>query len=148
MLPVSFGRGHRLADCPRSWADSSEEGGVVHRLGLDRLFVALRPDEVRATLVRLAGEMETDLTAARIEAFCAELSDEGWEDDPLLETEVGYEDRSVPLVFEYISESEVGAELMVLGPPPVVQQVLRLITSLWPNTTRRLISATPDERMG
>jgi hypothetical protein len=119
---------------------------VVHRLGLDRLFVDLQPDEVRATLVRLADEMETDLTAARVEAFCAELSDEGREDDPLLEAEVAYLDRSVPLVFEYVRDSEVGAELMVLGPPPVVQEVQRLVASLWRNATLRLIPATPDER--
>ena len=58
---------------------------MVYRLGLDRLFVSAQPDEVRSILVRLARDLDTDLTAARTETFCAEL--------------------------------------MVLGPPPVVQQV-------------------------
>lgn len=119
----------------------SEEDGVVHRLGLDRLFVALKPDEVRALLLRLADDLATDLTAARVEGFCAELLEGDSEDDPLLETEVQYEDLTVPLVFEYIRDSEAGAELMVLGPPPVVQEVQRQITSLCGSASLRLIPA-------
>jgi hypothetical protein len=123
-------------------ADFSEEDGVVHRLGLDRLFVALKPDEVRALLLRLADDLATDLTAARVEGFCAELLDDDSEDDPLLETEVQYEDRTVPLVFEYIKDSEAEAELMVLGPPPVVEQVQRQIESFCASASLRLIPAT------
>jgi hypothetical protein len=119
---------------------------MVHRLGLDRLFVGLEPDEVRSILVRLADDLDTDLTVARAEAFCAELLDEESEDDPLLEAEVQYEGRTVPLVFEYIRDSEVGAELMVLGPPPVVRQVQQQIASLGGSASLRLIPATPDER--
>jgi hypothetical protein len=102
-------------------ADFSEEDGVVHRLGLDRLFVALKPDEVRALLLRLADDLATDLTAARVEGFCAELLDDDSEDDPLLEAE---------------------AELMVLGPPPVVEQVQRQIESFCASASLRLIPAT------
>jgi hypothetical protein len=69
------------------------------------------------------------------------------EDDPLLEAEVQYEGSAVPLVFEYIRDSEVGAELMVLGPPPVVQQVQQSITSLGGSASLRLIPATPEGRV-
>ena len=119
---------------------------MIYLLGLDRLFVGAQPDEVRSILVRVARDLDTDLTAARTETFCSELLDEESEDDPLLEAEVQYEGSAVPLVFEYIRDSEVGAELMVLGPPPVVQQVQRLIASGWGSASLRLIPATPEGR--
>ena len=75
------------------------------------------------------------------------MLDEQSEDDPLLEAEVQYEGSAVPLVFEYIRDSEAGAELMVLGPPPVVQQVQRSITSLGGSASLRLIPATPEGRV-
>ena len=127
--------------------EESEEGeGVVHRLGLDRLFVALKPDEVQSILVRLAVDLETDLTATRAKAFYMDLLDEESEDDPLLEAEVYYDGRTVPVVFEYVRDPEAGAELMVLGPPPVVQQVRRLITSLYRSASLRLVPATRAEQ--
>jgi hypothetical protein len=119
---------------------------VVHQLGLDRLFVALRPEEVQALLLRLAVDLDTDLTAARVRAFCAEFLDATSDDDPLLETEVQYEGGTVPLVFEYIRDSEAGAELMVLGPPPVVEQVQRQITSLRGSASLRLIPSAKGKR--
>ncbi len=114
---------------------------MVHRLGLDRLFVGAAPDEVRSILKRLADDLDTDLTAARAEAFCAELLDEESEDDPLLDVEVQYQGRAVPLVFEYIRDSDDGSELMVLGPPPVVQRVQTLIASLVGSARLRLVRA-------
>jgi hypothetical protein len=120
---------------------------VVHRLGLDRLFVALNPDEVQSILVRLAADLDTDLTAARVRAFCAELVDEDPEDDPLLDVEVQYDGRTVPLVFEYVRDSEAGAELMILGPPPVVQQVQRRLEAICGSGSLRLIPATPDKAL-
>jgi len=115
---------------------------VVHRLGLDRLFAALGPDEVRSILVRLAEALDTDLTAPRVEAFHAELLDEESWDDPILDAEVQYEGQTVPLVFEYVRDSEAGAELMVLGPPPVVQQVQSEIASMFGSAGLRLIPAS------
>ena len=41
---------------------------MVYRLGLDRLFVSAQPDEVRSILVRLARDLDTDLTAARTDS--------------------------------------------------------------------------------
>lgn len=117
---------------------------MIHRLGLDRLFVALGPEEVQSILVRLAADLDTDLTAARARAFCAEFRDAESDDDPLLETEVQYEGHTVPLVFEYIRDPEAGAELMVLGPPPVVELVQHRIKSLSGSASVRLIPAAPD----
>ena len=117
---------------------------MVHRLGLDRLFVTLKPEEVQSILVRLAADLDSDLTAARARAFCAEFRDSESEDDPLLEIEIQHEGRTVPLVFEYIRDSDAGAELMVLGPPPVVEHVQRRITSLYGRASVRLIPATQD----
>lgn len=114
---------------------------MVHRLGIDRLFLSVKPDEVRSILVRLADDLDTDLTRKRIEAFCAELPDEGSEDDPLLEAEVIHEGRPVPLVFEYVRDSESGDELMILGPPPVVEQIQQRVSSLHGEGSLRLIPA-------
>ncbi len=119
---------------------------MVHRLGLDRLFVALEPEQVQAFLVRLAVDLDTDLTAARAKAFCAEIVDSESEDDPILEAEVQYEGSTVPLVFEYIRDSDAGDELMVLGPPPVVAHVQRQITSLGGGANPRLIPAAQGNR--
>lgn len=115
---------------------------MIHLLGLDRLFVAVKPDEVRPILDCLADGLDTDLTAGRADAFCAELLDDEWEDDPLLEIEVQYEGRGVPLVLEYIRDSDDGPELMVLGPPPVVEQVQRQVASLRGSASLRLIPAS------
>jgi hypothetical protein len=131
-----------------AWKHSGDprEGRVVHRLGLDRLFVALKPGEVASVLVGLADRLGIDLTPGRINRFCAELLDEESEDDPLLEGTVQYEGQTVPLVFEYIRDWEAADELMILGPPPVVQDVQRVIALLSPTAGLRLIEASPDGR--
>jgi hypothetical protein len=119
---------------------------VVHRLGLDRLFVALAPEEVESVLVRLSGRPEITVSAAQVARFCAELRHDEADDDPLLEADIRYEGHIVPLVFEYIRDYEAEDELMVLGPPPVVQDVHRQIESLYPTARVRLVPAIPDGR--
>ncbi len=114
---------------------------MVHRLGLDRLFVQAEPGEVQSILTDLARYLDSDLTARRIAAFSAEVATHA-DDDPLLEAEVQYEGRAVPLVFEYIKDPESADELMVLGPPPVVLQVEERL-ALWLGSSRlRLVRAT------
>jgi hypothetical protein len=127
-------------------ADVAGEGGVLHRLGLDRLFVALAPEEVESVLARLAGRPEVTVSAGQVERFCAELRHGEEQDDPLLEADILYEGHVVPLVLEYIREGETQDELMVLGPPPVVEDVRRQIASLYPTARVRLVPAVPDGR--
>jgi len=113
---------------------------MVHRLGLDRLFVQAEPGEVQSILTELARYLDSNLTARRIAAFSAELARHA-DDDPLLEAEVQYEGRAVPLVFEYIKDPDAAYELMVLGPPPIVRQVEQQLASRLGSSRLRLVRA-------
>lgn len=109
------------------------------RIGLDRLLAELTPDQVRSLLLRLAGELETDLTAERVEAFYDEMTELSDDDDALLEGAVEDEGQTVPLLLEFFKNATTADELLVVAPPRIVAHVQREIESLVASPKVRVI---------
>ena len=109
------------------------------RIGLDRLLAELTPEQVRSLLLRLADELETDLTAERVEQFHREMTELAVDDDALLEGAVEDEGQTVPLLLEFFKNAAAD-ELLVVAPPGIVALVLREIESLVEEPRVRVIS--------
>jgi hypothetical protein len=108
-------------------------------IGLDRLLAALTPEQARSLLLRLAQDLETDLTPEGVDDFYDEMIALEVDDDALLEVTVREERREIPVLVEYFRHDHGEDELLLVAPPRIVAQVQGAIAHLAPDARVKVI---------
>jgi hypothetical protein len=97
---------------------------------LDRVFVHLAPDQIRALLVALANRFDDGFTTADAEQFFSRLAASSADDDLLIEPIVAFQGSRLPFAIDAFKGESALVELVFLTPPvlaDLVETELRVI---------------------
>lgn len=108
-------------------------------IGLDRLLAELTPEQARSVLLRLAEELETDLTPEGVDDFYDEMIALEVDDDALLDVTVREQRHEIPLLVEFFRHDTGSDELLVVAPPQVVAHVRSVIERQAPGAKLHVI---------
>jgi hypothetical protein len=108
-------------------------------IGLDRLLAELTPEQARSVLLRLAEELDTDLTPEGVDDFYDEMIALEVDDDALLDVTVREQRQEIPLLVEFFRHDTGPDELLVVAPPQIVAHAQSVIERQAPGAKLHVI---------